>query len=968
MPRQAFLVTVIFLILFSGTSLANEERHQREGKKLLKQTVSSAEMARILKNQPSAVDTRNLPAAIDFPENPVGLWEFENPDSLTLATIGNDLELVGTHTPAAGPDPENGATSIGEGSFYRCFHNIEANGDGENPQWVNSFTIVMDVRLPEAGQWHSLYQTNYSNSNDGDCFIHPNGTMGISATGYSTYQLEPNQWYRLAISANLGDHYDYYLDGQLLHLGGAQAYEGVFSIYPADDMNQVLFFADDNGEDQALDVAMVALFDRDLSPQELADLGGYGHEFLPPVPAYMAPYLQAPDEDSITICWHNGSATESIVEFGESETLGTEVTGTFTDLGDDVIWHSVKLTGLLPDTDYFYQCRTDTATSETYVFRTQPPLDADDQFIRFAIYGDNRTDTNKHAEVIRAMRDKVDELYGSSLHHQLNLVMNVGDIVTDGRVLSQYPNEYFNPLSPISHQVPVMVSIGNHERESSHFYDYMKYQDMQGFVGEGYYSFRIGSVLLIALNSNVQGPDQLTWLENLLDSSDLDPQVQWVFTFTHHPGRSELWPDGNTAWVQEQVIPLLTQYDKVELLSYGHSHNYERGATIEGNLRLMLSGGGGSVLDRWGMYPNQEDYPEIHRSRDHYGYTLVEIDCAGGSYTAQSFSLGNDDTPLDNILIDSFTRHRHSPAPETPTALSPSAEVPFPVILTASPYTADQPIMSSEFELTAVENDWSAPLLKNHRDWENIYGDSGAPDFLPTDLNEDVDLSRLIIDDALLQPGTTYWWRLRQRDKNLLWSSWSAAVAFTVGDVPASANFGADITSGEAPLTVRFTDLSTPVASAWHWDLDGDGFEDSQDRDPLHIFTESGQYTVTLTVEFADGSAADTSTKIITVSAVSSVPTDTGQCFTVEQNFPNPFNPMTTVCYTIPEDAAVSIEIFNIRGHLVRRFEKGRQRAGQHTLQWDGRDHGGQAVSSGTYFYRVAAGGFSRTMKAVLAR
>ncbi len=565
------------------------------------------------------------------------------------------------------------------------------------------------------------------------------------------------------------------------------------------------------------------------------------------------------------------------MEYGISETLGTMVTGEHTDLGDGVIWHSVKLTGLQPDTDYFYQCHTDTATSSTYVFRTQPPVGADDRFIRFAVYGDNRTDTNKHAEVIRAMRDKVDEIYGDSLHHQLNLVMNVGDIVTDGRVLSQYPNEYFNPLSPISHQVPVMVSIGNHEEEATHFYDYMKYQDMQGFIGEGYYSFPIGSVLMIALNSNVRGDDQLAWLENLLESSDQDPEVQWIFIFTHHPGRSEVWPDGNTAWVQDQVIPLLTQYEKVELLTYGHSHNYERGATVQGNLRLMLSGGGGSALDRWGMYPNQTDYPEIHRSRDHYGYTLVEIDCSGGSYTAQAYSLGHGNVPLDNVLIDSFTRHRHSPAPIAPIALAPDQDVPLPISLTASPYTASQPIMSAEFELTAVENDWSAPLVKNHRDWENIYWDTGAPDFEPIDLNEQVDLTRLVIDDGVLAENTTYWWRVRHRDQNLLWSEWSAPTAFTVVEMPAGAAFQSDVSNGEAPLTVRFTDTSTGSPTAWHWDLDGDGMEDSSVRDPLLIYNESGEYPVRLEVEYEDGSESESAPVIITVSSLTSAPMETGK-------------------------------------------------------------------------------------------
>ncbi len=910
----------------------------------------------------------SVSAEITFPEGLVGLWQFDVPEDLTLATVGNALDLVGSHTAVAGPAPDDGAVNIGVGSFYRCFHDIPANGDGANPQWVNTFTILMDVRVPSIGSWYCFYQTNYSNANDGDWFVHPDGSVGVGDTGYSNYELVAGEWYRLAISVNLGEHYDYYLDGQLLHIGGSQDYEGRFSLYPADGANQVLFFADENGEDNALDVAMVALFDRDLSAAELLELDGYGHEIDSPIPPYMVPYLQTPTESSIYVCWHSDAGTESVVEYGATEALGTVVSGDVHDFGSGVIWHWTQLTGLSPETEYFYQCRTDTASSDVYVLRTQPPADATDRVIRFAVYGDNRTEADKHAEVVRALRDKAIEIYGDDLHQQLNLVMNVGDIVTDGNTLSQYTHEFFDPMSSISHLVPTMISIGNHEAEASHFYNYVKYDDLQGYTGQGYYSFRIGPVLFIALNSNVQGSAQFMWLETLLADAAVDTQVDWIFAFLHHPGRSEIWPDGNTSWVQDQVIPLLNQYDKVELLSYGHSHNYERGATSEGNLRLMLAGGGGSALDRWGMYSNQTDYPEINRAHDHYGYTLIEVDCASGSYTAQAYSLGHLDLPLDNVLIDSFIRDRNSPAPETPTALAPAAEAPLPVTLTASPYTAAQPIMSARFELTDTEGDWSSPTVTDLRDWENVYWDTGAPDYAPIDLNALVDLTRLTVDDGTLQLGTTYWWRIRYRDQNLLWSAWSEPATFTVGDLPPTAAFTADVTAGDAPLVVRFSDLSTGTPIGWYWDLDGDGLEDSNARDPIWTYAEVGDYDVTLTVDYDGGTDSVTIPGYISVDDPAGVPQEADTCFTVEQNVPNPFNPTTTVCYIIPDAAAVHVAIFDIRGHLVRHFDLGRQEAGQHTLVWDGRDGAGQVAPSGVYFYRVSAGGFTRTMKAVLMR
>lgn len=104
------------------------------------------------------------------------MWLFDEPDSLLQATLGNDLVLEGEHFPVEGPDPDDGAVSIDVGSFYRCFHDIEANG-GEDAEWVNVFTLLIDFMAPSIGQWHCLYQTNIDNANDGECFIDPSGRI-----------------------------------------------------------------------------------------------------------------------------------------------------------------------------------------------------------------------------------------------------------------------------------------------------------------------------------------------------------------------------------------------------------------------------------------------------------------------------------------------------------------------------------------------------------------------------------------------------------------------------------------------------------------------------------------------------------------------------------------------------------------------------------------------------------------------
>lgn len=75
--------------------------------------------------------------------------------------------------------------------------------------------------------------------------------------------------------------------------------------------------------------------------------------------------------------------------------------------------------------------------------------------------------------------------------------------------------------------------------------------------------------------------------------------------------------------------------------------------------------------------------------------------------------------------------------------------------------------------------------------------------------------------------------------------------------------------------------------------------------------------------------------------------------FTLFQNYPNPFNPTTTIGYDLPKAGRVDVEIYDIQGRSVRRFEQEYQQAGFHQLSWDSRNQAGQIVATGLYFYRV---------------
>jgi hypothetical protein len=91
--------------------------------------------------------------------------------------------------------------------------------------------------------------------------------------------------------------------------------------------------------------------------------------------------------------------------------------------------------------------------------------------------------------------------------------------------------------------------------------------------------------------------------------------------------------------------------------------------------------------------------------------------------------------------------------------------------------------------------------------------------------------------------------------------------------------------------------------------------------------------------------------------------------YRLHPNFPNPFNPTTTIHYDIPDRQRVRLGVFDAGGRLVRWLVAGTaEDAGTHRVVWDGRNAAGTAMSSGVYFYRLEAGTFTDSQRMVLAR
>ena len=90
--------------------------------------------------------------------------------------------------------------------------------------------------------------------------------------------------------------------------------------------------------------------------------------------------------------------------------------------------------------------------------------------------------------------------------------------------------------------------------------------------------------------------------------------------------------------------------------------------------------------------------------------------------------------------------------------------------------------------------------------------------------------------------------------------------------------------------------------------------------------------------------------------------------FTLHQNFPNPFNPITTLRYDLPSDALVTLSIYDMLGREITQLVNTTQEAGFKSVQWDATDSMGRPVSAGVYLYQIQAGEFVQTKKMVLLK
>lgn len=198
-------------------------------------------------------------------------------------------------------------------------------------------------------------------------------------------------------------------------------------------------------------------------------------------------------------------------------------------------------------------------------------------------------------------------------------------------------------------------------------------------------------------------------------------------------------------------------------------------------------------------------------------------------------------------------------------------------------------------------------------------------------------------------------------------------------------NFWCEIlVSIEAPPDSPGVDYGGTVAVAFNtWDgtqpgVDGT-FQDDYVKGPGPLYTAPDTLGDEVTVYFALNvgvwAGGTARTFDVAVDELSFMGTeDTGikaspvvaNQFELLQNYPNPFNPLTQIDYSLQNEENVTIKVYNAMGKLITTLVDQQHRAGNYSVQWNGRDDQGNLVSNGIYLYKMQAGHFTQTRKMIL--
>ncbi len=347
-------------------------------------------------------------------------------------------------------------------------------------------------------------------------------------------------------------------------------------------------------------VLAVEIHQRSASSSDLSfdfKLTGYSTEI--PISITRGPYLQTGTSTSTIIKWRTNKTTESIIKYGTS--LGA-LNSTNQD-NTQTYYHEITLTGLLPNTKYFYEIAdldgVYVAENINMYVQTSPNI-GEIQFVRAWILGDAGTANQDQKDVRDQYYNYVST--ASTKPNQTDMMLFLGDNAYDDGTDYEYQIALFDIYPDMLKKSVAWSTLGNHDgysakssTQSGIYYDIFSFPKSAEAGGtasgtEAYYSFDYANIHFIVLESYKLYDDatQKAWCEADIQATSQD----WIVALFHHPPYSKGSHDSDSSTqliaMRENFLPILED-NGVDLVLCGHSHSYERSYFINGHYGLSTT-------------------------------------------------------------------------------------------------------------------------------------------------------------------------------------------------------------------------------------------------------------------------------------------------------------------------------------------------------------------------------------------
>ncbi len=461
-------------------------------------------------------------------------------------------------------------------------------------------------------------------------------------------------------------------------------------------------------------------------------------------------FLQNVTTSSIEFRWVTDTNEQLVVKYGTSTSYGSQVTSdTVTGTGGSN--NHAKISGLSPDTKYYYQVIATGGTALTpaadanHYFRTSPALGSTSP-VTFAFWGDsgtNSTNQNNVAKWVFAKKPDLTFIAGDIVYGSSGYSTNFTDINT------YYFNHYNDTLSGQNSMSfsPYYVTCGNHETSCASVMADHSLPNNGAAAGQSTYSFNYGNVHFVALNSNgsysYPSDPQMAWALN-----DLKTTTQpWKVILWHHNG----WSAGSHSTDQTRMdqIGKLAQDGGAQMVFWGHTHVYERWNRKTGfypNTQFYSIGNGGqsgdSACTLTSPGPGCAASSNSGRSGDEAGFLFAQV---SGTQMKIDY-ISNGGTVSDTVTLTSSGAVPTTP-PGTATVTATPTNTPI-ATATPRPTNTPTPLLTATNTPTAIVTPGSSCLAGDANNdckvdgidyiaWLTHYNQTTANGYKDGDFNND---------------------------------------------------------------------------------------------------------------------------------------------------------------------------------------------------------------------------------------